>query len=123
MWDKRVVKKVEDSLGEFMVTFLFKNVMDGYQWAFVGVYGPNLDRTHGILWDELAGLRSLWDLPWSIGGYFSSERSGGSSFNPPMVDFSNFISEQYLLDIPLTGGSFHDLILENTPPGHGLIDS
>ncbi|XP_041009220.1 uncharacterized protein LOC121253280 [Juglans microcarpa x Juglans regia] len=38
--------------------------------------------------------------------HFSSERSGGSSFNPTMVDFSTFIFEHDLLDIPLAGGSF-----------------
>lgn len=45
MWDKRVVEKIEDFLGDYVVACLFKNVMDDYQWAFVGVYGPNLDRS------------------------------------------------------------------------------
>lgn len=71
---------------DFMVGYLFKNVVDGCQWAFARVYGPNLDRTQNLLWDELAGLSSIQDLPWCIGNDFkltpfSSKRSGGSSFN------------------------------------------
>lgn len=59
----------------------------------------------------MAGIGSIWDLPWCIGGdfnvtRFSSERSGGLGFNSPMVNFSNFIYDQNLQDIPLAGGSF-----------------
>ncbi|KAF5478850.1 hypothetical protein F2P56_005379 [Juglans regia] len=111
MWDKRVVENKENFMGDYVVACSFMNVIDGYQWAFAGVYGPNLDRSRSLLWDELAGISSFWDLPWCIGGDFNvtrfpSERSGGVGYNQPMVDFSNFISEQNLQDIPLAGGSF-----------------
>ncbi|KAG6625187.1 hypothetical protein CIPAW_16G079100 [Carya illinoinensis] len=111
MRDKRVVEKSEDCTGDYMVACSFKNIVDEYQWAFASVYGPNLDCAGSVLWDELAGLSSIWDFPWCIGGNFnitrfSSEQSGGSSFNSPMVDFSNFIYEQDLLDIPLTAGTY-----------------
>lgn len=89
---------MEHFLGDYVAACSFKNVIDGYQWAFAGVYGPNLDRSRSLLW---AGICSIWDLPWCIGGDFNvtrfpSERSGGLGFNPPMVDFSNFISKQNL---------------------------
>lgn len=73
---------------------------------------PNIDRTRSLLWDESVGLISVWDMPWWCIGVdinvtrFPSKRSGGSSFNPAMVDFSTFISEQDLLNIPLASGSF-----------------
>lgn len=70
VWDKRVVEKMDDCVGDFVVAFLFKTVVDGYRWAFAGVYGPNIDHTHNFLWDELASLCSIWDLPWCIGGDF-----------------------------------------------------
>ncbi|KAG6710349.1 hypothetical protein I3842_05G000600 [Carya illinoinensis] len=110
-WLGRMSKKIEDCLGGFMVACLFKNVVDGYQWVFTMVYGPNLNRTKSLLCDELAGLSNTWDLCWCIGGdvnvtRFLSERSSGSSFNLAMVDFSNFISKQDLLHIPLANGSF-----------------
>lgn len=85
-----MVEKIEDCLGDYMVACLFKNVTNGYQWAFTRIYGSNLDHTQSLLWDELAGLSSIWDLTWCIGGDFNvtqflSERSGGSSFNPIVV--------------------------------------
>lgn len=43
MWDKRVVKKIEEFLGEFTVAYTFRNVDDQFSWAFVGVYGPTAD--------------------------------------------------------------------------------
>jgi hypothetical protein len=50
-------------------------------------------------------------VPWCISGgfnvtHFPSERSGGARFNPTMTDFSDFISKQGLMDIPLAEGTF-----------------
>lgn len=49
MWDKRVVEKLEVCMGDFMVASSIKNVEDGYQWAFSGVYVPNLDIVRRLL--------------------------------------------------------------------------
>jgi exonuclease III len=43
LWDRRVVTKVDVCLGNFVVASSFRNVDDGLEWAFVGVYGPNGD--------------------------------------------------------------------------------
>ena len=37
---------------------------------------------------------------------FPSERSGSTTFTAAMREFSHFISEKGLIDIPLQGGSF-----------------
>ena len=37
---------------------------------------------------------------------FPSERMGSADFSPAMYDFSNFISDNGLIDIPLSGGNF-----------------
>ena len=37
---------------------------------------------------------------------FPSERFGSNSFTVAMREFSNFISEQGLIDLPLQGGTF-----------------
>ncbi|KAG6628379.1 hypothetical protein CIPAW_14G010000 [Carya illinoinensis] len=119
MFDKRVVDRLEDCVGEFTVAFSFEN---GFQWAFAGVYGPNIffvievynpniDAEIRILWEELARLLSWWELPSCIGGDFNvsrfpSERSSMSHITPTMRGFSDFISKQALMDIPLTGGSY-----------------
>ena len=89
----------------------FRNVGDNFEWAFSGVYGPNVDREKRLMWEELAGLFSWWNLPWCVGGDFNavrfpSERLGAENFTQDMYNFSDFISCNGLLDIPLEGGNF-----------------
>jgi hypothetical protein len=96
MWDKRVVNRMEVDVGDYVVACSFKNVDDGYEWAFAGVYGPNGDSDRCFLWDELAGLMSWWNLPWCIGGDFNvtrfpSEMSRGRRINLAMSEFFDFI--------------------------------
>ncbi|XP_041001721.1 uncharacterized protein LOC121247439 [Juglans microcarpa x Juglans regia] len=111
MWDKRVVEAIEECIGDYSVVTLFKNVDDGWEWAFAGSYGPNVDRDRRRLWEELAGLYSLWDVPWCMGGdynitHFPSERSGHYRNSVAMEDFSKFIFELDLMDLPLVGGEY-----------------
>jgi len=59
----------------------------------------------------LAGLISWWKLPWCIGGdfnitRFTVERSRDVRFSVAMMEFSEFIYEQGLMDLPIAGGSF-----------------
>ncbi|KAK4607051.1 hypothetical protein RGQ29_001035 [Quercus rubra] len=102
---------VDEAVGCFFVSCKFKNVADHFVWAFFGVYGPNSDRDRRFLWEELCGLRNWWDVPWCVGGDFNvvrfpSERSGIANFSSAMLWFSDFISEQSLIDLPLVGGNF-----------------
>uniref|UniRef100_A0A2N9G6G4 Endonuclease/exonuclease/phosphatase domain-containing protein n=1 Tax=Fagus sylvatica TaxID=28930 RepID=A0A2N9G6G4_FAGSY len=111
MWDSRVVEKLEGAVGYFSVSCKFKNVEDQHVWMFTGVYGPNNVRDRRLMWDELTGIRSWWDVPWCFGGDFNvvrfpSEKVGSSNFSPSMYDFSDFIASNGLIDIPLTGGDF-----------------
>ncbi|XP_050243704.1 uncharacterized protein LOC126692222 [Quercus robur] len=111
MWDNRVVDKVDEAVGCFSVSCKFKNVADHFVWAFTGVYGPNSDRDRRFLWEELSGLRSWWDVPWCVGGDFNVvrfpfEHSGIANFSSTMLQFSDFISEQSLVNLPLVGGNF-----------------
>jgi hypothetical protein len=93
-------------MGEYVATCSFRNKVDGFEWAFAAVYGPNGDSNRGLLWDELSGLMCLWNLPWCIGSDFNvirfpSERSGGRRTSSAMKEFSNFIFEMGLMDLPL----------------------
>jgi hypothetical protein len=63
MWDSRVVVKVDVCLGNFVAACSFRNVEDGLEWAFAGVYGPNRDSHRRHLWEELVGLLCLWEVP------------------------------------------------------------
>ena len=112
MWDRRVVEKVEEAVGHFSVSCKFKNVGDQFEWAFTGIYGPNLNKRRRLMWEELTGLISWWDLPWCLGGefnkiYFSSEGLGAASYSRAMYGFSDFISLHGLMDIPMRGGPLH----------------
>lgn len=106
-----MVERLKDCEGEYIVACSFKNVEDWFQWAFAGVYDPNIDAEGRSLWEELAGLLSWWELPSCIGGDFNvscfpSERSCISHIAPTMRDFFDFITKQALMDIPLMGGTY-----------------
>lgn len=111
IWDKRIVEKIDVFVGEYVLACSFRSVEEDCSWAFAGVYGPNFDALKSSLWDELAGLLSWWVMPWCIGGDFNvirflAERSSGVRLNSSMLEFSDFIFEQGLMDLPLAGGSF-----------------
>ena len=111
MWDKRLVEKVEDAVGLYSVSCKFKNIVDHKVWMFTGVYGPNVDRERSNMWEELAGVRSWWGVPWCVGGDFNvvrfpSERMGSVAFSQAMYDFSDFIAANGLIDTPLSGGNY-----------------
>ena len=111
IWNSRVVEKVEEAVGHFSVSCKFKNVGDQFEWAFTGVYGPNLNNRRRLMWEELTGLISWWDLPWCLGGDFNiirfpSERLGAASFSKAMYRFSDFVSLHGLMDIHMEGGLY-----------------
>jgi hypothetical protein len=58
MWDKRVVEKIDECVGDFTLAVTFRNIADHSTKAFAGVYGPNSNRDKRLLWNELAGLLS-----------------------------------------------------------------
>jgi hypothetical protein len=75
------------------------------------VYGPTQDDIRAGLWDELRDVRLQWPILWCVFGDFNvvrypSEQRGCSRISPSMVEFSNFIESQYLVDLPLMGGSY-----------------
>jgi hypothetical protein len=111
MWDKRVVEQLDVAKGEFTLSCKFKYVEAELEWMYSGVYGPNRDSDKRLLWEELAGIKSWWSLPWCIGGDFNvvrfpNERRAGGGISSAMWEFSDFILDQGLLDLPLVGGRF-----------------
>jgi hypothetical protein len=62
-----VVEKINKHVGELSLAATFRNVEDHFTWAFVGVHNPNFDRDRGLVWDELAGLLSWWNLLGALG--------------------------------------------------------
>jgi hypothetical protein len=109
IWDRKAVSRIDYCLGRFMVACNFRNVDNGLVWAFVRVYGPNRDHFLWRLWEELAGLISLWEVPWCIGEDFNvtlflDERSKGIVHRSAVVEFADFVVEQGLMDLPMAGG-------------------
>ena len=126
MWDKRATEVQEWVKGQYSISCRFRNVQDQFEWAFLGVYGPNADAERFILWEELAGVRSWWGVPWCIGGDFNvvrfpSEKLGGGRFTSAMRIFSDFISEMELIDLPLKEGPF-TWSNNQDPPSKSRID-
>ena len=73
------------------------------------MYGPNSNSRRRFMWEELAGLMSIWDMPCCIGGDFNatiflSERSGRAGMRHAATEFADFIADQGLMDLPLAGG-------------------
>ena len=62
---------MEEAVGRFLVSCRFKNVGDQFEWAFLGIFGPNLNKKSKLMWEELARLNSGWNFPWCLGGNFN----------------------------------------------------
>ena len=112
MWDKRTVEKLDQAVGHFSVSCKFQNLVNQSVWTFSGVYGPHVDNERRLMWDELSGVHHWWEVPWCVGGDFNvvrfpSERLGAAGYTSSMLDFSNFISANGLVDIPMEGGCLH----------------
>ena len=94
IWDKQVVEKMDVLVGQFLVSVLFKGVLDGFVWVCTGIYGPNVDLHRADLWEELSTVRTRWNNPWFLFGDFNvirypCERLGCDSFSPAMCAFSD----------------------------------
>ena len=46
-------------IGVFSISCLFRNVEDGFQWTFIGVYGPMVANLRENLWEELGSVRGV----------------------------------------------------------------
>ena len=111
MWDRRALEKLEVMVGHFSVLVWWQGMGDGFIWACFGVYSPNDNNLRRQMWDELIGIQQLWEVPWCYIGdlnivRFPSERLGGSRLTTAMENFSEFIEELNLIDLPLKGRSY-----------------
>uniref|UniRef100_A0A2N9GQ21 Reverse transcriptase domain-containing protein n=1 Tax=Fagus sylvatica TaxID=28930 RepID=A0A2N9GQ21_FAGSY len=111
LWDRRVLEKLDSVVCQFSVSCLWKTLADGLDWVGTGLYGPTADGLRHGLWNELRSVRQKWGLPWCVFGDFNvvrfpSERKGCTRLMSHMMDFSDFIEESHLVDLPL-GGAIH----------------
>jgi hypothetical protein len=111
LWDRRVLEKLDSVVCQFSVSCLWKGVSDGFEWVGTGLYDPTNDGIRNELWIELSSVRLKWDLPWCVFGDFNvvrfpNERLGCTRVSSHMIDFSDFIEESNLVDLPLGGGPY-----------------
>uniref|UniRef100_A0A2N9EBT0 Reverse transcriptase domain-containing protein n=1 Tax=Fagus sylvatica TaxID=28930 RepID=A0A2N9EBT0_FAGSY len=111
MWDKRMLDMMDSVVGSFFVSCYWKGIIEGFVWACSGIYGPHSDGVRVSLWGELVDVRQQWNVPWcAIGDFnvvrFPSERLGCNNFSPAMMEFSDWIDQLNLMDLPLVGGTF-----------------
>uniref|UniRef100_A0A2N9H9T4 Reverse transcriptase domain-containing protein n=1 Tax=Fagus sylvatica TaxID=28930 RepID=A0A2N9H9T4_FAGSY len=104
MWDKRMLEKVDSLIGTFSVSYCWKSLSDGFEWVSSGIYGPNFDGLRSVLWGELVDVRQRWNVSC-----------------PVMIEFSDWIDQLNLVDLPLVGGTY---MRSNgaTPPCMSCID-
>ena len=58
----KVAEKLEEAMSDFSVSCRFRNVGHDFEWAFIVVYGSNVDREKRLIWEELTGFYSWWNL-------------------------------------------------------------
>ncbi|RVW42423.1 Transposon TX1 uncharacterized 149 kDa protein [Vitis vinifera] len=109
--DNRVLQLEEMEVGNYSVSCRFKNVEDGFCWAFSGVYGPFVKVEKEEFLSELGAIKGRWNEPCCVAGDFNmirfpSERSRGGRLSPSMRRFTEVIEELELRDLPLQGGMF-----------------
>uniref|UniRef100_A0A2N9GDY5 Endonuclease/exonuclease/phosphatase domain-containing protein n=1 Tax=Fagus sylvatica TaxID=28930 RepID=A0A2N9GDY5_FAGSY len=120
LWDKRVVEQIDSFVGRFSMSCLWRGVSNGHTWVGTGLYDPTCDIARQDLWVELRDIRLRWALPWCIFGDFNvirfpSERLRCRRLTPPMIEFSDFIEDLNLVDLPLGGDLFPDVVQNLLP--------
>lgn len=98
-------------VGAYCITCKFTRKTQDYGWHLSSVYAPNCRNEREEVWGELGAVRSLLDKPWVVSGDFNmarfpSEKKNCNSFNRAMEEFSEFIEDMDLQDLPLLSGSF-----------------
>ena len=95
-------------IGDFSISYRFKNVEDGFCWVFTRIYDPSVGRLRKDLWEELWTIRGLWQNLWFIGRDFNvirflRERNSLSRLSSTMRRFLEVIEDLELWDLPLQG--------------------
>ncbi|XP_019263814.1 PREDICTED: uncharacterized protein LOC109241530 [Nicotiana attenuata] len=111
IWDKRRWSCNEKLVGEYSASVFLEDKNSDFKFSFSGVYGPCDRKRSKELWKELGAAARLEDWPWVVGGDFNitrfeDERTGRAKYTRAMRDFSRFIDDMGLIDLPLHGGQY-----------------
>nr|XP_009596491.1 uncharacterized protein LOC104092571 [Nicotiana tomentosiformis]XP_016432332.1 PREDICTED: uncharacterized protein LOC107758988 [Nicotiana tabacum] len=111
LWDSKVWKGEVVTTGAHSLTCKFESHSQDFNWHMTRVYAPNCIRERREVWWEIGGTRSLFTGPWVVAGDFNtvrfpSEKRNCSRITKTMTEFSNFIEDMDLVDLPLEGGIY-----------------
>lgn len=76
-----------------MLGVRFRNISNGLEWGFGGIYGSVGEGSKEAFWEELGVGMGRWDIPWVLGGDFNTvrfpeERLGCRVVSRAMEEFS-----------------------------------
>ena len=57
VWDKRSLELIDKEVGSFSISCRFKNIDNGFVWAFTGVYGPLSRDGRSLPYEGLSAIR------------------------------------------------------------------
>ena len=109
IWDVTTIRVIDSLIGAFLVSIHIEDERD--KWWLTGVYGPSSHNGRGLFWDELAGLGSICEAKWCIGGDFNvvrevNEKLNSDSVTRSMKIFDELIREMGLVDPPSRNAKF-----------------
>lgn len=105
LWDKNIIDFDDSLVGDYTISIACSNKEDGFNWILKNV-NRTLDVT--VFWEESDNVCKFWDLPWCLGGDFKiigkyDEKKGCNRITKNMENFSKFITQHDLINLPLKG--------------------
>lgn len=110
-WDTRALECLNMEAGFYSISCRFRNCEDGFLWLFTKIYGLVKGKERREMWEELAPIKGLLDEAWCLCGDFNAvhfpiEKRNCRQMSTTMREFSSFIEEFQLANLPLGGGNF-----------------
>ncbi|XP_077216001.1 uncharacterized protein LOC143850662 [Tasmannia lanceolata] len=101
----------EVCIRRYSVTILFRSCNWAERWRFMAVYGPARASERSGLWAELNEIQEQWQGPWIVEGDFNTirfplEKNRPTTITTRMRNFSNFIQNVHIIDLPLEGAKY-----------------
>lgn len=111
MWRREEFELLDRHDGVYSLACLFKSRRTGQTWYSVGVYALNNVKDRRVLWRELGDIVGIWDFPGCIGGdfniiLFTEEKNRACTITRGMRNFTKFIMDWNLIDLPLCGAKY-----------------
>ncbi|XP_058103363.1 uncharacterized protein LOC131246914 [Magnolia sinica] len=110
-WKNSAWQVLNSWTGKFFVSVILQHISSRFTCCFSSIYGPSQDRDRKAFWEELSLSRQKFVGACCIAGDFdivrnSQEKSHSRSNTPTMKQFSDWIKEEELVDLPILGARF-----------------